>query len=208
MQSSQNVSPYKNYLVQPGDIKYVDQPDKEGKLDGKITSDDRRVLGSYDPGITFGFNLGAAYKGWDITAFFQCATNVKGYLGIEAVGSIDGDAAKPAKLWMDNWNENNKDAKYPRLTTTLNGPSMPNTCSDFWMQDATYLRLKNLQIGYTFPKAWIGKLGINKLRVYYSGQNILTLTDFLKGWDPEAPAGRGNYYPQTQVHSFGLNVTF
>ena len=197
-----------SWKLQPGDIKYVDQPDAEGKRDGVINANDRVVLGSWDPGITFGFNLGAAYKGWDITAFFQGATNVKGYLGIEAVGSIDGDAAKPAKLWMDNWNENNKDAKYPRLTTTLNGPSMPNTCSDFWMQDAKYLRLKNLQIGYTFPKAWIGKLGINKLRVYYSGQNILTLTDFLKGWDPEAPAGRGNYYPQTQVHSFGLNVTF
>ena len=192
-----------SYTVQPGDIKYKDLTG-----DGKVNADDRAVLGSWDPGVTFGFNLGAAYKGWDITAFFQGATDVKGYLGIEAVGSIDGDAAKPAALWLDNWNENNTGAKYPRLTTTLYGVSMPNTCSDFWLQDATYLRLKNLQIGYTFPKEWMSKLGIQKLRVYYSGQNILTLTDFLKGWDPEAPAGRGNYYPQTQVHSFGLNVTF
>ena len=53
----------------------------------------------------------------------------------------------------------------------------------------------------------MSKLGVQKLRVYYSGQNILTFTNFLKGWDPEAPAGRGNFYPQTQVHSFGLNVT-
>lgn len=193
----------KSYTVQPGDIKYKDM-----NGDKKVDAQDRAVLGSWDPGVTFGFNLGAAYKGWDITAFFQGATDVKGYLGIEAVGSIDGDAAKPAALWLDNWNENNTGAKYPRLTTTLYGVSMPNTCSDFWLQDATYLRLKNLQIGYTFPKEWMSKLGIQKLRVYYSGQNILTLTDFLKGWDPEAPAGRGNYYPQTQVHSFGLNVTF
>ena len=191
------------YKVQPGDIKYVDQ-DK----DGQVTTADRKVLGSWDPGITFGFNLGANYKGWDIMAFFQGATDVKGYLGIEAVGSIDGNAAKPAKLWLDSWTEDNKGAKYPRVTTTLYGVSMPNTCSDFWMQDATYLRLKNLQVGYTFPKAWTSKLGISKLRVYYSGQNILTFTGFLKGWDPEAPAGRGNYYPQTQVHSFGLNLTF
>ena len=90
----------------------------------------------------------------------------------------------------------------------LNGASMPSTVSDFWLQNGTYLRLKNLQIGYTFPKAWMSKLGINKLRVYYSGQNILTFTNFLKGWDPEAPAGRGNFYPQTQVNSFGVNVTF
>ena len=191
------------WKIQPGDVKYLDL-----NGDKQVTSADRAVLGSWDPGVTFGFNLGAAYKGWDITAFFQGATNVKGYLGIEAVGSIDGDAAKPASLWLDHWSTENPDAKYPRVQIGLNGISMPNTASDFWLQDATYLRLKNLQIGYTFPKEWMSKLGINKLRVYYSGQNILTFTDFLKGWDPEAPAGRGNYYPQTQVHSFGLNVTF
>lgn len=191
------------WKLQPGDIKYVDQNN-----DKEINTNDRKVLGSWDPGVTFGFNLGASYKGWDIMAFFQGATDVKGYLGIEAVGSINGNSSKPAALWNDSWSESNKGAAYPRVTTTLNGASMPNTCSDFWMQDATYLRLKNLQVGYTFPKEWLTKLGIQKLRIYYSGQNILTLTDFLKGWDPEAPAGRGNYYPQTQVHSFGLNVTF
>ncbi len=194
---------FTGYKAQAGDIKYVDQ-----NGDGKITTDDRVVLGSYDPGITFGFNLGASYQGWDIMAFFQGATDVKGYLGIEAVGSIDGDAAKPAALWNDSWTKDNTNAKYPRTTIGLQGVSMPSVISDFWMQDATYLRMKNLQIGYTFPKAWMSKLGIAKLRVYYSGQNLLTLTDFLKGWDPEAPAGRGNYYPQTQVHSFGVNVTF
>lgn len=191
------------YTVQPGDIKYVDVTG-----DGKVSTDDRQVLGSWDPGITFGFNVGANYKGWDIMAFFQGATDVIGYLGLEAIGSIDGDAAKPAKLWMDSWNENNTGAAYPRVTIGSNGVSMPSISSDFWLQDATYLRLKNLQIGYTFPKAWVSKLGISKLRIYYSGQNILTFTGFLKGWDPEAPAGRGNYYPQTQVHSFGLNLTF
>lgn len=191
------------YTPKPGDLKYVDQ-----NGDGVIDSNDRKVLGSWDPGVTFGFNVGASYKGWDIMAFFQGATDVKGYLGIEAVGSIDGDAAKPASLWLDSWTPENPGAKYPRVTTTLYGVSMPNTCSDFWMQDATYVRLKNLQIGYTFPKQWLTKLGISKLRLYYSGQNILTFTGFLKGWDPEAPAGRGNYYPQTKVHSFGVNVTF
>ncbi len=194
----------KNYTVQPGDIKYKDL---DG--DGHVTADkDRAVLGTYDPGITFGFNLGASYKGWDIMAFFQGATDVKGYMDTEAIGSINGDTGKPAALWLDSWNENNKDAKYPRLENGLYGASMPATVSDFWLQNATYLRLKNLQVGYTFPKEWLSKLGVQKLRVYYSGQNILTFTGFLKGWDPEAPAGRGNFYPQTQVHSFGVNVTF
>ena len=192
------------YTVQPGDIKYKDL-NGDKKIDA---NNDRAVLGTYDPGITFGFNLGASYKGWDVMAFFQGATDVYGYMETEAIGSINGDTGKPAALWLDNWNENNKDAKYPRLENGLNGASMPSTVSDFWLQNATYLRLKNLQIGYTFPKNWMSKLGVQKLRVYYSGQNILTFTNFLKGWDPEAPAGRGNFYPQTQVHSFGVNVTF
>ena len=194
----------KNYTVQPGDVKYKDL-NGDGHVDA---NNDRAILGTYDPGITFGFNLGASWKGWDIMAFFQGATDVKGYMDTEAIGSINGDTGKPAALWLDNWNENNKGAKYPRLENGLYGASMPATVSDFWLQNGTYLRLKNLQIGYTFPKAWLSKLGVNKLRVYYSGQNILTFTNFLKGWDPEAPAGRGNFYPQTQVHSFGLNVTF
>ena len=192
------------YTVQPGDIKYKDL-NGDKKIDA---NNDRAVLGTYDPGITFGFNLGASWKGWDVMAFFQGATDVYGYMETEAIGSINGDTGKPAALWLDNWNENNKGAKYPRLENGLNGASMPSTVSDFWLQNATYLRLKNLQIGYTFPKNWMSKLGVQKLRVYYSGQNILTFTNFLKGWDPEAPAGRGNFYPQTQVHSFGVNVTF
>ena len=68
--------------------------------------------------------------------------------------------------------------------------------------------MKDLQIGYTFPKALLNKIGISKLRVYYSGQNLLTFTGMLKGWDPEAPAGRGNAFPQTVVNSVGLNLTF
>lgn len=191
------------YKPGAGDIKYVDQ-----NGDGKITTEDRVVMGSFDPGIIFGFNLGAAYKGWDIMAFFQGATDVKGYLGIEAIGAINGDASKPASLWMDSWTEDNKGAKYPRVTVASNGVSVPGISSDFWLQNATYLRLKNLQIGYTIPKALLSKVGISKLRLYYSGQNILTFTGFLDGWDPEAPSGRGNYYPQTKVHSFGMNLTF
>ncbi len=208
-QSQTEIDNYAKYSftgkkVRPGDLKYVDV-----NGDGVVDSDDRVVLGSWDPGVTFGFNIGANYKGFDVMAFFQGATDVKGYLGIEAVGSIAGNSAKPAKLWLNSWTPDNTNAKYPRVSPEgLNDVSMPSTCSDFWMQNATYLRLKNLQVGYTLPETWLAKAGISKVRIYYSGQNIWTVTNFLKGWDPEAPAGRGNYYPQTQVHSVGLNVTF
>ena len=189
--------------VMPGDIKYVNMTD-----DKVIDEKDRVVLDSSDPRINFGFNIGVQYAGFDLLAFFQGAALVKGYMDIEAIGSINGDDGKPASLWMDRWNTSNTDGQYPRVCETLSGPSMPSTVSSFWLQNANYLRLKNLQFGYTFPQKWLRPLMISKLRIYYSAQNILTFTKFLKGWDPEAPAGRGDYYPQTQVHAIGLNLTF
>lgn len=189
--------------VMPGDIKYVDM-DNSKTIDDK----DRVVLDSSDPKISFGFNIGVQYAGFDVLAFFQGAAKVKGYMDIEAIGSINGDDGKPASLWMDRWTPDHPDARYPRVCETLSGPSMPSTVSSYWLQNANYLRLKNLQVGYTFPQKWLNKLLISWMRVYYSAQNILTFTRFLKGWDPEAPAGRGDYYPQTQVHAIGLNLTF
>lgn len=189
--------------VMPGDLKYVSV-----NGDDVINANDRVVLGSTNPKYTFGFNVGAEYKGFDFIAFFQGAAGVNGYMSREAVGSINGDDGKPSSIWMDRWTPENPNAKYPRVTKGVNGVSMPSIVSDFWQQDAKYLRLKNLQIGYTFPKQWLEKVHISKLRIYYSGQNLLTMTNFLKGWDPEAPAGRGDFYPQTRIHSFGLNLTF
>lgn len=191
------------HKVLPGDLKYVDV-----NGDGIIDGEDRVVLNSTNPKYTFGFNLGGEFKGFDFMMFFQGAAGVSGYMDMEAVGSINGDDGKPSTIWLDRWTPENPTAKYPRVTEGVNGVSMPSTVSDFWQQDAKYLRLKNLQIGYSLPKKWIAKVNLSKVRVYYSGQNLMTLTSFLKGWDPEAPAGRGNYYPQTKVHSFGVNVTF
>jgi hypothetical protein len=74
--------------------------------------------------------------------------------------------------------------------------------------NASYLRLKNIQFGYTIPKSLTQKIFIDRLRIYYSGQNLLTFTDFQKGLDPEAPTGVRAYYPQVITHTFGLNVTF
>ena len=94
----------------------------------------------------------------------------------------------------------------------MEGWSMPTTTSDFWMQDASYLRLKTLQIGYTLPKSIITKIGLTNVRIFYTGENLLTFTGFMDGMDPEAPVTndnlRNNYYPQTRTNSFGINVTF
>lgn len=195
------------YTPKAGDLRYVDA-NGDGKLDGN----DRQVLGSWDPGVTFGFNLGAQWNGFDFTAVFQGATDVKGYVTREGVGYINGDTAKPTTLWLNHWTPDNPNPDTPRLIQGMDGWSMPTTTSDFWMQDATYLRLKTLQVGYTLPKSWVQKAKLEKVRLFYTAENILTLTGFLDGYDPEAPVSRdnlkGNSYPQTKTHSFGVNVTF
>mgnify|MGYP002761537017 FL=1 len=83
--------------------------------------------------------------------------------------------------------------------------------SDYWVRDASFLRLKNVQLGYTLPKAWVNKIGIQNLHLYVSGQNLLNFNKFYKGWDPENEIGTGDapsYYPINKIISFGLNVKF
>lgn len=191
----------------PGDIKYVDV-----NHDGRLDANDRCVLGSWDPGITFGFNIGANYMGFDLMAVFQGATDVHGYVTREGVGYVNGDTSKPTTLWLDHWTPDNRNAATPRLIQGMEGWSMPTTLSDFWMQDATYLRLKTLQVGYTLPKQWLKRVGLSSVRVFYTAENLFTLTSFMDGYDPEAPVSddnmKGNYYPQTKTHSIGVTVTF
>lgn len=192
---------------QPGDLKYVDI-----NGDGKLDANDRTVLGSWNPSYTFGFNLGANWKGFDFMAAFQGAAGVKGYVSREGVGYVNGDASKPTTLWLNHWTPNNPDADTPRLIQGMEGWSMPTTASDFWVKSAAYLRLKTLQVGYTLPKSLLNRIGISNVRVFYTGENLLTLTGFMEGYDPEAPVTndqmKGNYYPQVKTHSIGLNVTF
>ena len=208
-QSQEEIDAHPKYTmssskVLPGDLKYVDV-----NKDGVINSDDRQVLGSSDPKYTYGINLSAEWKGISVSANFQGVAGVSGYLYEAAVGAFEGDSGRPSSIWLDSWSPQNTDAKYPRVTEGGKGISLPNTVhSSFWEQDASYLRLKNLQVGYSFPKRITNALLLKNLRIYYSGTNLFTSTEFLQGWDPEAPMGRGSYYPQVSVHSFGLNITF
>ncbi len=190
--------------LKPGDLKYVDV-----NKDGKVDAEDRVIIGNSEPKYSFGFNLGAEYRGFDILAFFQGAAGVEGYLNSEAIGEIRGDVGKPTTYWKDRWTPENTNTSVPRVSARgTSAPSSPALYSSYWVQNANYLRLKNLQVGYTIPMDITKKIGITKARIYYSGQNLLTFTSFLKGWDPEAPVGRGSHYPQVMVNTFGVNVTF
>lgn len=182
-----------------GDMKYVDADGSKA-----VDSNDRCILGSMDPSWTFGFHFNVGYKNFDVIAFFQGAADVYRYIS-DGLGGLSASTSKLNSLWHDSWTTTNTGAKYPRVTEY--GINNTQYC-DFWLQNASYVRMKDLQIGYTFPKSILSKIGISRLRIYYSGQNLFTITKMLKGWDPEGPSGRGNGYPQTKVNSFGVNLTF
>jgi hypothetical protein len=130
-------------------------------------------------------------------------------MNFDAIGATNGDAQKPAKLWLKRWNSQNTNTDVPRLIDNIYGPSMPqNSTTDYWLRSTNYLRMKNLQFGYNIPSKNISKLGISKLRIYYTAQNLFTITSFLKGWDPEAPSGRGSSYPVIMTNSIGVNLSF
>ena len=188
-----------------GDLRYVDV-----NGDGKLTSADRDYCGSSDPKFTYGFNLNAAWKGFDLSLMFNGAAGVKRMFdGYEVYGSFSGDAAHPSTIWRDAWTPENHNAKMPRIHYGTNSPSSSRqVASDFWLQDVSYLRLKNLQLGYTLPKSVLSHLGIENIRVYYSVENLLTFDSMKVNIDPEATSQRLSSYPLLRTHAFGINIAF
>jgi len=197
-------SPVQSNRTAAGDLKY-----KDIDGDGKITTADKQYLGNYFPKVTFGTTLSGSWKGFDLSILLQGAAGIKTYIDLGKLGQVSSGAGKPTSALLDNWTLENTSAALPRLWSsyTQNDPS--GTPSSFWVKDGSYLRLKNLQVGYTLPEKLTSRAGISKLRIYYSGQNILTF-DHLYNWvDPEAPNTSSiYYYPQVKVHTLGLNVTF
>lgn len=191
-----------NSIRRVGDLKYVDQ-----NGDGLINADDRVYLGTMDPKFTFGFHLNAGWKGFDVIAFFQGAANVKRYMG-DAIGGLSKADTKLNVLWRDSYILKGEGAKYPNLGIPGENYSGNGGQNSFWLQNASYVRMKDLQFGYTFPRSVIEKIGMTNCRIYYSGQNLFTISGMIPGFDPEAPSGRGNGFPQTAINSIGVNVTF
>ena len=191
--------------VQPGDIKYRDL-DGDGEI---TTKDDRTYIGSAIPRYTYSLGVNAAWKGIDLKVFLQGVGKCDGYVGGMGRHAFTEVANYPQKVHLDRWTWDNQNshATYPRFTydETYN-----KKFSSFWIEDASYLRVKNIQLGYTFPAQkinFLSKLRISNLRVYFSGENLWTLTDFFSSYDPESPISDGGYYPITASYSFGLSIT-
>ena len=192
-----------------GDIRYIDKPDADGNTDGVINDDDRFVVGNDFPRYTFGFNYGLQWKGFFFSAFLQGVGMRSRWMRGEAVEAFHNNNEGPVHdFHIDRWTPVNTDATYPRLT--MGSESTNNaTKSDFWIQDAAYLRVKNVQMGYDFQGDWLKAIRLQNLRAYVSVENALTFSKMKGGWDPEYNAdGSGRAYPVARVWSVGLNVKF
>ena len=197
-------SPFQTQKTAPGDIRYKD---KDGN--DTINTADKVYLGNYFPKVTFGINLGGSWKNIDISIFLQGAAGVKNYIDAGKLGSVSSSAGKPTSALLDTWAADNTTASLPRIWTGNKENDPGSTPSAFWVKDGSYLRVKNLQIGYTLPGKIVKRIGLNKVRFYYSGQNILTFDHLYKWIDPEASISSSiYYYPQVKVNTLGVNVSF
>jgi TonB-linked SusC/RagA family outer membrane protein len=190
-----------SFPMRPGDVIYRDL---DG--DGKITADgDRQVIGSPIPRYTYGFNGKFGYKGFDLAVFFQGVGKADGYVNGAARHAFINDGSSPQDFHLDRWTPSNTGASYPRLAY---GFSYNQRLSTKWLEDASYFRVKNIQVGYTLPKAITEKWRVGRLRFYASADNLFTATNFFYGYDPESPVTAGGFYPVPKTFVFGLNLSF
>lgn len=201
-------NPFK-YKFRAGDLIY-DPNVTEEEGGNKLTSSDRYYMKYTDmPEITYGFTVGATWKNFDLSTVWQGVAHVNHIFNREVLGEFSGDSGHPSTIWKDSWTESNHNAKMPRVFETSTSASDMTVCmSDFWVWDTSYLRLKTLQFGYTLPKSLISKIGLQKVRIYYAGENLLTFDNLPFDTDPETTSERGSSYPLLRSHAIGLNITF
>ncbi|MDR3253272.1 MAG: TonB-dependent receptor [Tannerella sp.] len=183
-----------------GDIKYIDRNE-----DKKIDAEDMTVIGDEFPRFPYALSANVAWRGFDFSFMFQgvmdAQTRVSGALA--EGGNFEGFTLD---IFKDYWTPDNLDARFPKPRKSVDYNAM---MSDYWVVEANYIRLKNIQLGYTVPQNLSRLALIDKVRIYLAGSNILTFSP-LKEWglDPEFVSGRFLYYPQTSVYTIGLNLTF
>lgn len=199
-QSDEEVAnaPFQNSNTAAGDIRYKNQ-----NGDDKIDANDRVVIGDPNPHFLYGVNLGFDYKNFDLNMFFQGIGQKDRVIMDNFVRPFFDSSI--FKHHLDYWTPENTGAKYPRILNKDDGTHNYQQ-SDYWMINAGYFRMKNLQIGYTIPREILRPAGFDRVRVYFSANNLFTVSDFVPGMDPESE--KSVSYPFARTYSFGLNVQF
>lgn len=196
--------------LRPGDTKRIDLNGDRMITANGSTESDLQFVGDGDPHYVFGFGLGASWKGFDLNAFFQGAAKQlimrSGYMNYPFHTQYTN---QNTKFLGKTWTEDNPTARYPRLTSYPAHAAWNYENNDFMLQNNRYLRLKSLVVGYSLPQKWINRIGVQKLRVYFSGEDLWEATSIQDGFDPEmGEASNSSGYPFARTWSFGVNVGF
>ena len=198
-------SPYQTAATKPGYLKFEDT-----NGDGKITEDDRQIRGGVIPKITYGFNINLGYKDWDLSAFFQGVTDVYTYGDRIGATPLWFGCGLPEQWLTDAWTpERGTSATLPILTTYEGCLNENFRTNDFWLRNASYLRLKNLQLSYNVPASFLKSGVVKRLKVFVNAQNLFTFSP-MKDFDPEKNLKGSNWYayPSVRTYTAGVNVTF
>lgn len=183
-----------------GDIIYKDQ-----NGDGVINEDDRVVIGDPNPRYIYGVNINMAFKNFDFSALLQGVGKRDQYLGL---GFAQGPVWEnyTSQWHKDHWTPDNPDARHPAYYSNINRNYY--TTNSWWILDGSFMKLRNVQLGYTLPQTILNQLGIQNFRLYATGKNLWTKSNLGLDLDPEYPWTVGDYYPQTRVISIGANISF
>lgn len=192
-------------VVKPGDIRYEDTNN-----DGRVDTYDTQPIGNpYVPEVVLGFGFSLQYKNIDVSAFFQGSTSFSNMIqgSMLIPGSGGGGLGNIYANYNDRWDPSDpyKQVFWPRLSTNNSTNNMQY--STWWLKDASYLRSKNLEIGYTFPKSWQQAALMRDARIFFRGTNLFTWSAF-DMWDPEVGSADGLKYPPMRVYSLGFQVSF
>ncbi|WP_270769923.1 TonB-dependent receptor [Parabacteroides merdae] len=204
--ASGNLKPKDGVVIfdgqKPGDIHYLDQ-----NGDGRITTDDRVIRGDDQPNLNYFANITLDYKNWNLEVLFQGVQGVDAYYSEPySFGlNVGGDGQTPLAVQKDYWTPTNTTARYPRMAPNSSYGSNHHT-SDFWHFDASYCRVKYIQLGYLFDQMGLKKIGISNIRIYANVQNPFTFAKE-KLVDPESRGQRGSY-PLVKTYSLGLSLNF
>jgi len=191
-------------LTRPGDLKYADISGPDGEPDGVVNAFDRTIIGNPFPKWIYGFNAGFQMSGFDLNLVFQGVGRIDRYLDGNGQTPMEGDRNNALAYWIDRWTPENPSETLPRLGGVNNAVT-----SSFYVQDMSYLRLRNIELGYTLPADFSKIALLQKARIFVSGQNLLTFTK-VKNFDPERQRG-GNTdqtTPLYKVVSAGVNFKF